>query len=121
MLLLFMVLLWPSLSWPVRTVPEFRVSAPASFLSGRRVELVGFTYWQGYYVNAVPAGHYELRCARFPWVRFRREASLIPEFTGLREAVWTRDSVTAMPNGDPRHQPPVVFSGESLNVLRFCP
>lgn len=115
-----LVFFWPSLSWPVRAVPAFRVVAPASFMGGR-VELVGFSYWKGYYVNAVMDGHYELRCARFPWVRVRREASLIPEFTGLKEAVWARERVTVIPNGSPRHQPPVVFSGVNLNVLRFCP
>lgn len=118
MLLLFMVLLWPSLSWPVRTVPEFRVSAPASFLSGRRVELVRFSYFRGYFSHAMLDGHFELRCSRFPWLRVKRPDPLTPPWEGVPVIRWGQNSAVLQPQA---RVSPVVFSGESLNVLRFCP
>ncbi|RJF72472.1 hypothetical protein D3875_13850 [Deinococcus cavernae] len=118
MALLLLLVLWPALSGPVRTVPSLRVAAPPSFLGGRRVELVRFSYFRGYFSNAMLDGYFELRCSRFPWLRVRQPDPLTPPWEGVPVIRWGRDSSVLQPQA---RVSPVVFSGESLNVLRFCP
>ena len=93
-----------------------RRTAPPGLYGGGPVEFVASGGYSGFFGNAQPVAHAELRCVRLPCLRLGTDQLPVPDgWTRAAQVAWTARQVSVTQG----QNDPLTFS--PLNRFRFCP